>query len=785
MPRKSKKKGTTTRSSTKPAAKKVARKRSAQSSSSHKRTAATGQESDIRLNLALEASHMAIWEWNIQTDTVAWSYNIAEIVGLKKNTTDYIFRDYINIIHPEDKEKVLASIKRAIETRNNLHNEHRVIFPDGSVRWIESRGKISVDRKGVAVKMTGTIQDITEKKLLESDRENWKTRHELVTTSAGLVIYDYNIPTGNIIWGGNSEDVLGYKPEELGNIDRWVELIHPDDREEAFKMLELAQDALKPYDVYYRFGMKNGNYCYMHDRGVFIADKTGKAVRMLGIMQDVTERRQAIDQLNKSEQSYRELFDTVGEAIYFQRLDGVFVDVNAMATKMYGYEKEEFIGRTPGFLAAEGKNDMELIRSRIQRAAHGEVQSFEFWGRKKNGIEFLKEVRLTKGSYFGQEIIIATARDITERQRAEQALKDSELRFRTLQEASFGGIGLHDQGTILDCNQGLCDVTGFTYKELIGKYGIELIAPEWRSVVIEKIQSNYEKPYDVEGIRKDGSRYFLEIHGKTIPYMGRNIRVTEFRDITERKRAEEEIIEQNLRLLALMEDLRRKNSQLEEFTQIVSHNLRSPVGNIVTLISFCESAPTENEKNEYLSLLKEASTITLSMLNELNEVLKIKQNRNIQKDELRFEQVFLQVKTMLNAKITSLMADIRHDFSQAPVIVYPRIYLESILLNLLSNSLKYHHPDRKPVISFRTYMHEGHLMLETADNGLGINLQRYGHHIFKLRKTFHRHPESRGIGLFMIKNQIEAMGGEITLTSKEREGSTFFINFNKHHTDGI
>jgi sensor histidine kinase regulating citrate/malate metabolism len=89
------------------------------------------------------------------------------------------------------------------------------------------------------------------------------------------------------------------------------------------------------------------------------------------------------------------------------------------------------------------------------------------------------------------------------------------------------------------------------------------------------------------------------------------------------------------------------------------------------------------------------------------------------------------------------------------------------------------------VITFKTYVANGNLILETTDNGLGINLQRYGHHIFKLRKTFHRHPESRGIGLFMIKNQIEAMGGEITLSSKESEGSTFFINFNKHQTDAI
>ena len=119
------------------------------------------------------------------------------------------------------------------------------------------------------------------------------------------------------------------------------------------------------------------------------------------------------------------------------------------------------------------------------------------------------------------------------------------------------------------------------------------------------------------------------------------------------------------------------------------------------------------------------------------------------------------------------------------LVLADREKLVQILLNLLDNALKYRSPGRQPVIAFRTYYRENtNLMLEIQDNGLGINMDRYGHQVFKLRKTFHHHPESRGVGLFMIKNQIEAMGGEITISSKEHEGSTFFVNFSKHLTDG-
>ena len=131
--------------------------------------------------------------------------------------------------------------------------------------------------------------------------------------------------------------------------------------------------------------------------------------------------------------------------------------------------------------------------------------------------------------------MLSLARDITEQKKAENALKESEERFRALHEASFGGIGIHDKGVILDCNHGLVDITGYSMDELIGMNGLDLIAPKWRDLVLQNIVSGYEKSYDVEGVRKDGTIYPLEIIGKNIPYHGRTVRVTEFRDLSLRK----------------------------------------------------------------------------------------------------------------------------------------------------------------------------------------------------------------------------------------------------------
>lgn len=366
--------------------------------------------------------------------------------------------------------------------------------------------------------------------------------------------------------------------------------------------------------------------------------------------------------------------------------------------------------------------------------------------------------------------------------RVETALRqalESEQRFRTLQQASFGGIGLHDKGVIIDCNQGLCDLTGYSYEELIGFNGLLLIAEADRKLVMDRIISGYDQPYDVECQRKDGSKFAMEIHGKNIPYMGKTIRVTEFRDVTARKKAKEKIQEQNARLSNVASDLKRKNDQLEEFAQIVSHNLRGPIGNILSLISFYEETKSEKERAEYFNLLKTSSHAVQNTFNELVEVLRIRQHTDIERQTISFESTLEKVKQMFAAKINETQAVITSDF-QVSTIIYPNIYLESIVLNLLSNSLKYRKKNVAPAITFKTYRIDGSTILEVSDNGLGIDLERYGHQLFKLNKTFHLHAEARGIGLFITKNQVEAMGGEIKVFSKPNEGATFVLNLEKN-----
>ena len=151
----------------------------------------------------------------------------------------------------------------------------------------------------------------------------------------------------------------------------------------------------------------------------------------------------------------------------------------------------------------------------------------------------MADVALKRATIAGQDRVLAISRDITERKQAEEALRESEKRFRTLSEASFEGIGIHDRGRILEGNQALAAMFGYELSEVIGMHALDLTAPESRDTVLQNILSGYPERYELTGLRKDGSTFPVEVCGRAISYQGRTARVAAIRDITEHKQAEE------------------------------------------------------------------------------------------------------------------------------------------------------------------------------------------------------------------------------------------------------
>ncbi len=238
---------------------------------------------------------------------------------------------------------------------------------------------------------------------------------------------------------------------------------------------------------------------------------------------------------------------------------------------------------------------------------------------------------------------------------------------------------------------------------------------------------------------------------------------------------------QNSELEAVRTDLISRINKLEELNQIIAHNLRGPANNIAMLVEMLHDKQEKQDESglrldndEIINYLKESSSSLVNNLNTLMEAVQVSMNRNIPFDDCDVYAIAQEILEQLNSVIFESAAFVQLDLS-VPIIRYPKVFLESIIYNLLSNALKYISKERIPEILLRTYEEDGRIKISVKDNGLGIDLVKYGNKIFKLNQTFHSHENSRGVGLYITKAQVESFGGNIQVKSRENEGSEFIV----------
>ncbi|MEQ9009614.1 MAG: HAMP domain-containing sensor histidine kinase, partial [Ekhidna sp.] len=253
-----------------------------------------------------------------------------------------------------------------------------------------------------------------------------------------------------------------------------------------------------------------------------------------------------------------------------------------------------------------------------------------------------------------------------------------------------------------------------------------------------------------------------------------------YMDFSARKRMEEILKEKNRQLVTTSKEVERRNERLVEFAQIVSHNLRSPLSSIAGLSELYFNS-SEKDKDQAVSYIKDVCDKALGTIDDLNQVLKVQQDERVKSDLIAFDECLGSVLELLKISLLEKNVIIETDFIQAPSINYPQVFLENILLNLVSNAIKFSSKMEKPKVIIRTERIENNVVLYFTDNGLGIDLSKYGKDIFSFGKTFHVNKDSKGVGLFLVKNQIRTLGDEIEVESMVDKGTTFKIVFRNQY----
>jgi len=366
---------------------------------------------------------------------------------------------------------------------------------------------------------------------------------------------------------------------------------------------------------------------------------------------------------------------------------------------------------------------------------------------------------------------------------AEEQLVLSEQKFRSLfKGAPDGVILINKKGVISDWNLMAENLFQWKADEVLQKKITEIIIPQEYNDKHENGLEDYlktfaesliTKPIERQGLRKDGTEFDVSLSVSPFNFNNETYFIVFARDITEEKQNREGI-------KALADQLSNQNQQLLTFAHIITHNLRTPVNNLNSLLFLYKELKTEEEKQKMLQSFETVTQRLSVTLNDLLENVKIKEDINKKSELLSFEKKLKNVLEMFEGHILESKAIITSDFSKAPTVTFPRTYLESIILNLLSNSLKYASKDRTPEIHLETNIINDQTILTVRDNGIGIDLKKFSSKVFGLNQTFHRGIDAKGIGLFMTKSQVEAMGGTISVESEVNKGTTFTITFKKN-----
>ena len=358
-----------------------------------------------------------------------------------------------------------------------------------------------------------------------------------------------------------------------------------------------------------------------------------------------------------------------------------------------------------------------------------------------------------------------------------EKIVDSEREFKAIFDQSPIGIARIETGTgkFVSVNPEFCKIIGYTEHEIADMNFQSITHPDYLEENIDSMKKlkngvinalDFEKRY----IHKSGKTVWVNLIISGIGKIGdkptNHIAIVE--DITEKKRAEQEL-KQSFDLVS------DQNKRLLNFSYIVSHNLRSHTSNIETISNFLETAETKEERDEMIDLLKKVSQSLNETMTNLNEVVSIRTNINLSSEPLNLKEYINKTKLILSQQIEAKQVKIENLVAASIMVNYNTAYLESILFNLISNAIRYSRSDVIPEIKITFDSKTS--TLKVQDNGIGIDLKKNGEKMFGMYKTFNNNPDSKGIGLFIVKNQIDAMGGSITVDSMLGKGTTFTISF--------
>lgn len=507
--------------------------------------------------------------------------------------------------------------------------------------------------------LVASLNLIKRQKLINDEIKESKERYDIVAKATSDTVWDWSVTNNVFTWNKGIQTVFGYGEKDIEETSQWwFDRIHPEDSiRMSVKLYSFLEQRLEKWQDEYRFKCKDGTYKYILDRGFLVTNNKNEAIRMIGAMQDISNKKQEEERL-------------------------------------------------------------KLLETVITNA---------------------------------KDAIVITDADVSE------AIVPN----------------------VVFANQAYCEMSGFSYDEIINKSMLKTLNIDINSEayleLISCLQKKQECEIETVTYRKNNEKYWVKFI--MVPVFNKEKEHTHWisikRDITEQKKQEKEKEQ-------LIAELTQNNKDLRQFSYITSHNLRAPLSNLIGLLNLTNELNIEDEELRVIIAGFSKSTNLLNeTISDLGKVVIIRGNPSIGKTDVNVFESITNVINQINILIQQTKPDLQINVNKKATIYSHKAYLESILLNLLTNSLKYRSLERATIIKVTLIEKEHSMELVFEDNGIGIDLIKNKDKLFGLYQRFHNYPDSKGLGLYLVKSQVESMGGTIDIESEVDKGTRFKINFKK------
>lgn len=751
------------------------------------------KESQERYKVITEKSHDAIY---IQQENKFLFVNdrATEIFGYNKEELYNI--NVWKLVHPEDKEKIekIASNRKAGKDTPSKYSirgitkSNQTVYLEFSVNTIQYNGKYAV---------LGSVRDVSERKKREQAEKELSQRIEAGLQAGNLAWWELELPSGNLVFDDLKAEMLGYSPDKFEKFEDFTDLLHPEDYEYTMQaMQDHILGKTDKYEAEYRIQAKDGSYQWFHDTGsITEKNDTNGYKKIIGIVENITKQKQAEISLRENEKKYRLIFEQFQDIYYRVDNNGIIEELSPSVKPQTGFSRKGLIGE-PIEKVYKNPKDRKVLLQKLKEKK--QITGYELELEKKNGE--LRTVSVNSHLIIGnngeKKGIEGTLRDITERKKAENALRESEKRYKSLIENASAGIGVTDfNDNFILVNDSFANILGYQKEELenmeVKDISLESELEKFKEQT-EKRKGGQKSVYESRLVKKNGDIINVLIHASPFKDQNGELKGTIgiVIDITERKKIKEKLIKTNKQLEKetqkannLAKEAQAANKAKSEFLANMSHEIRTPLNSVIGFTELLLDTNLDNTQKKYIDIVQVSADSLLDLINDILDFSKIEAGQlkldYVETDLIKLLEDSVEiVKFRAHKKGLELLADIGSDLPQ--IVSIDPVRLRQVLANLLTNAVKFTKEGEVELIAKVISKYEDRVTVKFAvkDTGIGIS-EKKKNDIFssftQADGSTTRKYGGTGLGLTISSQLVNKMGGKLEVDSKLDKGSNFYF----------